>query len=151
MKRIFHRTGNRVSYEYNLISKQIQLLRTIIKEAVNIENAKIFNDKLEKIKPGPTAFKEIYNILGKRKSPFCQQIMVNNTKLCNNIEISEHFREYYSSVFSENVPENPVEYLVNRISSYVDAIPRHIYTFDANFGSFVNQDSYHFTDLNTIK
>ena len=42
-KKIFHRTGNRPSPEYNLISKQIQLLKTIIKELVNLEQTKKFN------------------------------------------------------------------------------------------------------------
>lgn len=34
---------------------------------VYIDQVEIFNDKLEKIIPGPTAFKQVYQVLGRKK------------------------------------------------------------------------------------
>mgnify|MGYP006390773489 FL=1 len=98
LKKMYHRTGNRLSIEYNLLSKQIQLLKNIIKELVNLEQAKNFNERLKNIKPSSSAFKEVYRILGKRKSPFCQQISYNNTTITNEAEIAELFQSYYSTL-----------------------------------------------------
>ena len=151
LKKIYHRTGNRLSQEYNILSKQIQLLKTIIKELVSIEQAKNFNSKLEKIKPGPSAFKEVYQVLGKRKSTFCKSICVNNTIISNEAEISEHFRDYYATVYSENIPERSIADIDARISSCVDVIPQHIYSFDGLFNSAENHDVYHFTNVESVK
>lgn len=151
LKKIFHRTGNRLSPEYNLISKQIQLLKTIIKELVNLEQAKKFNEKLEKIKPGPTAFKQVYQIIGKKNSPFCKQILVNNHTVTNDTEISEHFRNFFSNVYREVTPEIPVEDLDIRIPSCVNAVPSKIYSFDNIFPSLDNNDDYHFTNVDSLK
>ena len=151
LKKVFHRTGNRQSYEYNILSKQIQLLKTIIKELVNIEQAKKFNDKLEKIKPSPSAFRQIYQVLGKKKSPFCHELYVDNSTISNEVDISERFREYYSNIYHENIPEIPTENLDVRISSCTEVTSHHIYSFDENFKSLENNDNYHFTKLETIK
>lgn len=151
LKKIFHRTGNRLSAEYNILSKQIQLLKTIIKELVNLEQAKTFNEKLKKITPGPSAFKEIYQALGKKKSPFCQEICIDNNTITNDNEISELFKEYYSSIFSEEVPVMPIGGIEERVSTCIEPVPRNIYTFNEEFKSSENNDFYHFTNLYSIK
>ncbi|KAI8122725.1 RNA-directed DNA polymerase from mobile element jockey [Lucilia cuprina] len=151
LKKIYHRTGNRASVEYNILSKQIGLLRIILKDLINMNHAQIFSNKLENIKPGPSAFREIYNMVGKGKSGFCSQIIVNDTTISNDSEISEAFRSYYSDVYSENLPVCPVSDLSERVSSYIADCPRHIYSFDISFGSIRNDDSYHFTNPSEIK
>lgn len=50
LKKIFHRYGNRLSPEYQVLSKQIQLVKIIIKELVNMDQAKKFNERLEILK-----------------------------------------------------------------------------------------------------
>lgn len=151
LKKIFHRTGNRLSSEYNLLSKQIILLKSIIRELVNLEEAQIFNSRLKKIKPGPTAFKEIYQIVGKRKSPFCQQIQHDGTTTSCSSEMSQIFCNYYTSTFQETILERPVANLDTSVSSCLDVLPSHIYTFNNTFNALENQDNYHFTGVGKVK
>ena len=43
LKKIYHRYGNRLSAEYNILSKQIHLLKIILKELINLEQAHLFS------------------------------------------------------------------------------------------------------------
>lgn len=70
LKKIYHRTGNRISPEYTILSKQIQLLKIIIQNLINTESAQAFSNKLKTIKPGPSAFKKVAQLTGKNKSSF---------------------------------------------------------------------------------
>ncbi|KAI8116056.1 Nucleic-acid-binding protein from transposon X-element, partial [Lucilia cuprina] len=119
LKKIFHRTGNRWSHQYNILSKQIQLLKNIIRELVNIEQADRFNGILEKIKPGPDAFRRVYQIVGREKSPFCQQITADNQTVINEREIADHFKDYYCDIYRDQ-----------RITSYTNNALPHIYQFN---------------------
>lgn len=67
LKKIFHRTGNRISQEYSILSKQLQLLKIILKELVAINDSTSFGQKLQKIKPGPRAFREVNQMLGEKR------------------------------------------------------------------------------------
>ena len=124
LKKIYHRTGNRLSVEYNILSKQIQLLKTIIKELINLEQAQNFSQRLTKIKPGPSAFKEIYGMVGKKTSPFCDKIITDNGTITDDKEKCKMFRDYYSSVYAEKLPLFPVDNLVQRVSDSLSNIPR---------------------------
>lgn len=151
LKKIFHRTGNRLSPEYNILSKQIHLLKTIIKELINLEQAEIFNQRLGKIKPGPTAFKKIYNVIGKNKSPFCDEIVYDDVTINDDDEKCKLFQRYYTSVYDEQSRSLQNEDLSTRVSNAVNNIPCHIYSFDNDFNSFQNVDTYHFIKIDTIK
>lgn len=151
LTKIYHRTGNRLSYEYNILSKQIQLLKSIIKELVNLDQAKKFNERLKNIRPGPTAFKEIYNVIGIKKSPFCQQIVINDTVITDDNENANHFPNYYPSVYSEELPERALTDLDQRVSSCLNVVSDHIYSFDRSFNALESNDSYHFTNFQTVK
>lgn len=151
LKKIFHRTGNRLSSEYNVLSKQIQLLKTIIKESVNMEQADYFNKRLQDIKPGPSAFKKVYQITGKSKSPFCQQIVRNNSILTNSTDIANEFHAFYSDTFRTRLPLHPVEDLQSKVSNCLNAVPRHIYNFDYEINAARNQDNLHFTTPERVK
>lgn len=151
LKKIFHKCGNRLSREYAILSKQIQLLKVIIKESVNIEQAKHFSSRLENIKPGPSAFKEIYRISGKRKSPFYQRIIHNNNIITNTNEIVELFQNHFSSTFQHSSPQQPVADLDARISSVTGAVPEHIYSFDSSFQSLNNTYSFHFIKAGEVR
>lgn len=151
LKKIFHRMGNRLSSEYRVLSKQIQLLMIIIKETINVEEAKQFNNRLQKIKPGPNAFNQIFQLVGKKKSPFCRQLNVNNVTTYCSSEISNHFLDYYSSIFEETIPERPVQDLDSRVTSCIDALPSHIYSFDDTFNALNNPDNYHFVEAGKVE
>lgn len=151
LKKIFHRIGNRTNSEYNVLSKQIQLLKIIIKESVNIEEAQRFNKKLQDIKPGPSAFRKIYQITGKTKAPFCQQLVRNNNTITNSLDIAQQFQEFYSDTFCQRLPTNPVDDLLPKVSNCVDVIPRHIFNFDLDLNALHNHDDLHFTNPAKIK
>ncbi|KAI8122414.1 RNA-directed DNA polymerase from mobile element jockey [Lucilia cuprina] len=151
LKKIYHRYGNRLSNEYNILSKQIQLLKTIIKDLVNMEQADIFNNKLKHIKPGPHAFKQVYNIVGKHKSPFCHNICIDNVTVTNSDTCSAYFKEYYSNIYTEKLPVNPVADLAHRVGSHIENTSHHIYSFNSEFNSLDNEDAYHFTNVHNIK
>lgn len=151
LKTIYHRTGNRLSDEYNILSKQIQLLKTIIKELINLEQAQIFSQRLGKIKPGPSAFKKIYEVMGNKKSPFCEKIVTVDGTITEDDEKCKLFRDFYSTVYAEKLPLLPVENLVQDVSDSVSNIPCSIYSFDNTFGSLNNEDTYHFVKVDTIK
>lgn len=151
LKKIYHRTGNKISSEYKILSNQIQLLKQIINELIKLEDAKNFRHRLSKITPGPTAFKEVYQMIGKNKSPFCQQLVYNDTLISGSSQISEIFKTYYTTVFQEVTPERPINNIESQISSCIDRLPQRIYTFDASFSAEENHDTYHFTSEDTIK
>lgn len=151
LKKIYHRAGNRLGQDYIILSKQILLLKTIIKELVNMEQAERFSQRLVKINPGPSAFKEIYRITGNRKTPFCNNLTVNENIITDDSEKCEIFRDFYSRVYSEKIPERPVVDLDTRITSYISNVPRSIYTFTDSFNSMENEDSLHFIKLNVVK
>lgn len=73
LKKMYHRAGNRLGNDYITLSKQIQLLKIIIKELVNIEQAEKFSQRLVNIKPGPSAFREVYGMMGNKKNTFLRQ------------------------------------------------------------------------------
>lgn len=151
LKKIFHRTGNRRSQEYIILSKQIQLLKTIIKETINIENTQHFNKKLQNIRPGPSAFRQVYNIVGKSKSSLCHSIMHNDSELFNKAEIAEQFQVTYERTFSQRTPINPVSDYDSRVADFLTPLPHQIYNFSENFPAIQNPDTFHFTSTDTIR
>lgn len=48
---------------------------------------------MKDIKPCPTAFKEIYKIVGKFKYPFCQELKLGDVTLTNSFDIAQQFQE----------------------------------------------------------
>ena len=145
LKKILHRTGNKISSEYKIISKQIQLLKIIINNLANIEDARNCGNRLSKIVPGPTTFKKVRRILWNPK--FCTRLIRNDILITNSHQISDIFIDYYTIVFQEVIPERPVSNIENQILLCVNEIPQHIYTFDDNFQSDENSDSFHFTNV----
>ena len=86
---IFHRNGNIRPVEYSRLSCQIQLIKTIIKERVELYQMEEFNKRLEGIKPGPTAFREIFKITGYKKSKFFNKVIVDDnifTEDCEKVD-----------------------------------------------------------------
>lgn len=151
LKKIFHRSGNRTSREYSILSNQIQLLKIIIKELVKIETAQIFNDRLQKIKPSPSAFKEIYRFTGSNKSSFCRQINHANNTITNSNEIANHFKNFYSTIFEGSTTLPASDEHNSTLLTCINSTPTHIYSFDENFNSLHNPDTYHFTSSENIK
>lgn len=151
LKKIYHRVGNRLSPDYRLLSKQTQLLKTILKELVAIACSERFGNKLENIKPGPKAFVKINQLIGNKSSPFCQKIIQNGIMTSNSDEISEHFKIYYANIFKENIPDSVAPDVDDRVSQHVDDIPHHIYTFNNHFNSSDNTDNFHFINASKLK
>lgn len=151
LKKIFHRNWNRLSREYNILSKQIQLLQIIIRQRMKIEDGKFFGNRLQKIKPGPRAFKEIHQIVGKKKSAFCHHLIHNNRSTSCSSEIANIFQDYYCSTFQETIPERPVVNLHTRVDNCINMAPTHIYSFSDLFNSKENPDGYHFIGSGKIR
>ncbi|XP_075150698.1 uncharacterized protein LOC142224797 [Haematobia irritans] len=123
----------------------------LIDTSVAIEQANKFKNKLGKINPGPSAFKQIYQVIGKNKHPFCNKITHNNCTITNATDIADHFKNFYTEVFRETIPQHPVPDLVSRVTSCIEPIPRHIYSFNESFTALSNTDSQNFTTTEKIK
>lgn len=105
----------------------------------------------KKIKPGPSAFRQVFHVVSRKKSIFCEKICVNNTITFDKADIAEKFCEYYSSLYTEIAPEVAENNLDDRLSACLDLIPQHVYSFDHNFNSLENNDSYNFIKLEALK
>lgn len=152
LKKLFHRYSNRSNSEYNLLSKQIQLLTIIIKEQVKWEQAREFGRKLELIRPGPSAYKKIFNIVGHKKNIACSRISSNGTILTKESEMLEAFRQHYVKVYEENVPCRPdLLELKDSVAASVSRLPPSIVIFRDDFNALCNEDSYHFVNPNAVK
>ncbi|XP_058983356.1 uncharacterized protein LOC101889084 isoform X4 [Musca domestica] len=151
LKRIYHRNGNRTSPEYNILSKQISLLKIIINDLIRLEQAKRFGKFLQQITPGPSAFKQINRVIGKRQSLHSHCITYNNISATIDEDKCTLFHNYYGSVFSEQAPDSPVENIDSRIGRCLENLPRQIYTFNDDFTSLDNEDLYHFTNSESVK
>ena len=64
LRKLFYRNINRTSDEYRLLSCQIQLLKTIIKEQVELHQATEVDRSVANTKSGPRAFKKVFEFVG---------------------------------------------------------------------------------------
>ncbi|GBO99741.1 RNA-directed DNA polymerase from mobile element jockey [Eumeta japonica] len=94
LKEIFTRTLNRRDPWYLLISKQIDLIKVIIKERIEIEQAEYFNNKLVKIRPGPTGL----------QSSVMRDVSVNGVKVVELDQKLDVLREHFASIFHGTSP-----------------------------------------------
>lgn len=149
LKTLFKRTLNRIDPNYLLISKQIQLLKIIIKEQVQIEQAKLFSERISKIKPGPRAYKEIYRILGNKKSNF-SELSVNGVKLTNNDEKLLHLKNHFSSIYAGSSPIRNLNEINDTINSNLSDLPNYLFNFNQNFSSLNFQNEEKLTSVNSL-
>lgn len=78
LKLIFYRTWNRNNLEYITFSTQIRL---IIEEQDEIEHTGIFHRRLSRIIPGPRAFRELYNFMGRKENSQLLEKSINGVKV----------------------------------------------------------------------
>lgn len=152
LKQIYHRNFNRVSPEYKLLSKQIQLLKTIIKEQVELFQANELSNRISNIKPGPNAYKNIYNIIGKKRSKGFKKVIVDNITYTEDSDKVELFREHFSNVYRNDLPNRPnISEVFLTVDNCLSNSHSSICEFSSQFNSLTNSDTSHFTCPSVVK
>lgn len=147
LKKIFHRNGNRSSSEYRLLSAQIQLLKTIVKERVEIYQVEEFNKRLE----GPRAFKEIFKFTGNTKSKFFNKLIVNEHTYTEDSDKVEQFKQHFSNVYKFVAPERPDTLEVpNTVNSYLNNCANTVCEFSVTTNALLPNDHLHLTRVSEV-
>ena len=149
LKRIFTRTLNRNDPLYLQISKQIDLLKIIIKEQIEIEQCKMFNDKLRVIKPGPWAYRKIFNIIGNRKRCGLRNISVNGVEITDLTEKLIALKDHFGSIYLSSPPIGNISVINESINNLTSNITNTI-NFDSYSTSLNNQCLSEFIVLDDI-
>lgn len=150
LKRIFSRTLVRTTPQYLLISKQIELIKLIIKEQIENEISAHFRERLKKIKPGPWAYKQIFNIIGKKSKSVVKHVSVNGVELKEINEKLNTVKDHFAAIYSRSVPNRDISNIEDTINIELSKLPGTISTFD-NFSTSSNpQDISTFTTLDNV-
>lgn len=149
LKRIYTRTLNRKHPEYLLISKQIDLIKILIKEQVEIEQANIFDERLSKIKPGPFAYKQIFGMIGNRKRSYVKDVSVNGVNIDNLNEKLETFKNHFSNVYQNSPPDRDLTEIKDTINNTISQSQNFV-NFDNSNTSLNNRNHPRLTNLNEI-
>lgn len=151
LKTIYYRTLNRRHPDYLLISKQIDLLKIIIKEQIDIDQAKLFNDKLREIKPGTTAYKDIFRIIGRKNSSALKDLSVNDIEIQGTDQKLEHLRLHFQSVYTGSPPDGDVSGIQEDIHRFTSQIPGSLLSFNEDINSSNTQNDPTFTSRDDIR
>lgn len=149
LRRLFRRTLNRKHHDYILLSKQIQLLKIIIKEQVQIEQAEIFKNRLSKIKPGPQAYKDIYGILGNSKNSTLSKITVNGLEISDNTQKLSLLKDHFSAIYSGSTPNRDLSEIEHTITEF-SQIPNFTFEFNDVFLSTNIENNSKLTNANEL-
>lgn len=150
LKKIFSRLFNRTSPQYLLISKQIELIKVIIKQQIENELSSHFKEKLRKIKPGPWAYKQIVGIIGKNRKSAVKRICVNGVELEDlNVKLNT-VKEHFEAIYSKSVFNRDVSHIEDGISRELSKLPGTICVFDEFSTSSNPQDVGTFTTLDNV-
>lgn len=151
LKRIFHRNGNRSSDEYRVLSAQIQLLKTIIKEQVEKHQAGEFNKRIEKIKPGPRSFREVFSFIGNRKTKGFDKLIAGNNTYDDDVDKVEQFKRHFSDIHKFTAPDTAdVVEVPNTVNSFINGCSETVCQFANTYGALNSPDSGHFTNSSEV-
>ena len=135
------------------MSWQIQLLKTITKEQVELIQTTEVDRTVANIKPGPGAFKEVFKFVGCRRSKGFEKPQVGGNIYHEYIGKVEHFRRHFSSFYGLSAPDRPN---IGEISStvYLNNCPRirgdfNEHTFNA-FNALHNTDDIKCTNVTEV-
>lgn len=137
LKRLYRVSSNRFSPEYRILSKQIQLLSVIIKRQVELEQISIFRDKLRGIKPGPRAHRDVFKIIGHRKSLPLDKLSIDGAIITNESECLSHLKSYFSNIYNSSVHLSSVR--EDFVNDFIANVPQHCYSFSIDSDA-KNQD-----------
>lgn len=152
LKRLYHRNFNRISPEYKLLSKQIQLLKIIIKEQVEIHQAELFSNRLSRIKPGPNAFKEINNIIGRKRSKGFEKIIVDDNIYTDDAVKVDLFRNHFSNVYrNELSTSSNITDVCLTVDRFLSQCPPQICDFSTVENSLNNSSTSQFTSPSALQ
>jgi hypothetical protein len=117
LQRILHRTYNTESAEYKTVLAELRCTNIMFKEAVrHFRNAELTN-KLERIKPGPDAFKQIGYVIGK-KNYIPEVIYDGNKSAIGADNQAESFADYFEKKFNDCPPTNCPDF-INEVNAKV--------------------------------
>lgn len=154
LKSIFHRSFNRISVPYKELSKNISLLNIIIKNKVNVWLNNQISDRLEKISPGPQAFKEVFRLIGNKKRFVCNKVTINNEVVTNEADIVSAFETHFENVYSEKIPNSNPSLCRAAILAAREvrlSKPEHIFLFDSENNALCPPCTDIFTNNETVK
>ncbi|GBP93969.1 Nucleic-acid-binding protein from transposon X-element [Eumeta japonica] len=105
LKRIFASTYNRLHPQYLLLSKQIELMKILIRQQIEKEQAIFFDNRVKRIRPGPWAYKEIFKMIGRKSRSSVRNISLDGVTITDDNEKVQILKNYFGSLF-QNVPPN---------------------------------------------
>lgn len=150
LKKIYRRNWNRLNPDYILLSKQIQLLSIIIKRQMEIEQARLFSEKLRNIRPGPNAHRNIYKIIGYRKNSFVNKLSVDGVSLDSDDEKLENLSQHFSRVYNASGPNRDVSQIENTINQIVSSVPDNNFVFNNDCSALNNQNCEKLVNINEL-
>lgn len=149
MKRIFTRTLNRKDLEYLLISKQIDLIKILIREQIEMEQASIVNERLREIRPGPFAYKQIFQIIGNRNRSCVKDVSVNGVNITDLSEKLDAFRNHFSNVYQNSSLNRDLTRMEDRINDTISQSQNFV-NFDNSVNSLNNSNHPKLTNLDAV-
>lgn len=149
MKRIFTWTLNRKDPEYLLISKQIDLIKILIREQIEMEQASIVNERLREIRPGPFAYKQIFQIIGNRNRSCVKDVSVNGVNITDLSEKLDAFRNHFSNVYQNSSLNRDLTRMEDRINDTISQSQNFV-NFDNSVNSLNNSNHPKLTNLDAV-
>lgn len=140
LRRIFRRTLNRHNSDYLLLSKQIQLLNIMIKRQVELEQSELFNTKLRNIKPGPSAHRQIYKIIGYKKNRFISELSVDGITVESDALKLEKLKDHFGRIYNSSTLIEDEPHIVNVINNTISTIPDVQYSFNDRFQAYNSEN-----------
>lgn len=149
LKSIFTRTLNRKHPEYLLISKQIELIKILIKEQIEQEQATFFNNRLKKIKPGPWAYRQIFRIIGNKNYNCVKEVSVNGVKINESDKKLSVFMDHFAEVFRGSSPNRDLLEITETINDTIIQVSNPL-RFNNDNTSLNNFGNVELTNLNYV-
>lgn len=132
LQRIHHRTLNTVNRDYQTTWSELQQVNIMLQNSIKHYNDQSFQKRLQAIKPGPDAFKEINRIIGKNQ-PLPDVLINDNIEVTSAVGKVESFANYFEKNFTPS-PSTDQAFLYEVESSVQEILRPNLETvqFDDN-------------------
>lgn len=107
LQRINQRDLHTTSQQYQALKSELECTNTMFRNSIRHHNDIAFMKKLQQIKPGPDAFKEISRLIGKHKPLPEVMIKSDNTELTSMVDKVEAFANHFEQSFTPSPPADP--------------------------------------------
>lgn len=117
---------------------------------MQLEQARAFGKSLERIRPGPTAHRRVYNIVGYRKNKPVQNLLVDGVIIGDESQCLGHLKQYFDGIYNRTteLSENPgIEEIVD---NFISTAPTIVQKFDRNFSSLNEDKCFTFVTLDEV-